>query len=104
VQRRLGLEAVKRDILRLIGRYRSLPAHARGRMLTQWLAVKDAAGRNRLLGIDAADRTARRLAEVEDERSLTFSNWASLVPCCGPRQVAGPDTAARLLTSTAQPG
>jgi hypothetical protein len=125
VQRRFGLEAIKTEVLRLIGRYRSLLAHAPGRM-----SVKD-----------AADRTARRLAEVEDERSRTqhivgpesarhllimldnapsrrgaprapittsrgaaFSNWASLVPCCGPRQVAGPDAAARLLTSTAQPG
>jgi hypothetical protein len=83
-QRRHGTAAVKAEILTLLGRYRAtgLAPHRLARMLdvasviAQWLAVKDIEDRERLVNLDRLARTARRLAEIQDQQALVAAQLA----------------------------
>jgi hypothetical protein len=85
-QRLHGIPAVRDEILHLLGRYRGtqLAPHRLARMLDvppaaipQWLQAKDRLDRAALVATDPTDRTARDLAEIEDDLARVREHLAN---------------------------
>jgi hypothetical protein len=76
IQRQIGVDAAKAEILRLTGQFRklSMPPHAFAKMMNVppavvagWLAARQAQDIEQLFGTSANDRTAREYADLEDQ-------------------------------------